>query len=241
MHAQFLCSLLMFLRIRCLIPKVFINQSYFFETTMLPIIIPTISPNPYPTKTIFQPNSKRDPTESRLWLEIEGEVGEESETQHIFDHGFPHKPRFLTNELFSNVWNCFPCGIELVRLLWETLNHSRKVSCAKCGGIYPESLFWERSNDSSIVRFPKDGGMCPVRMLLERFSIWSPFKSPMDSGISPTNILLEISMALKNSWSLMYTVSRPLFVILNENIISISKTCVPTLQDVSSLLYISGQ
>ena len=50
MHAQFLCSLLMFLRIYCLIPKVFINQSYFFEATMLPVIIPMISPNPYPTK-----------------------------------------------------------------------------------------------------------------------------------------------------------------------------------------------
>ena len=152
---------------------------------MFPIIIPMISPNPYPTKTIFQPNSKRDPTHSWLCSEIEGGGGEESETQHFFDNGFPHKPKFPSNELIPNVLNCFPWGIEPVRLLWETLNHSRKESCTSYGGISPENLFWERSNDSKSIRFPKDGGMCPVRMLLERLSILRPFKSPMDSGISP--------------------------------------------------------
>ena len=57
MHAQFLCFILMFLRICCLIPKVLINQSYFFEATMLPIIIPMISPNPCPTKFKERPDT----------------------------------------------------------------------------------------------------------------------------------------------------------------------------------------
>ena len=67
--------------------------------------------NYFPTK--FEERPCRIPT----LIRNEGEVGEESETQHFFDNGFPHKPRFPTNELFSNVSNCFPCGIELVRLL----------------------------------------------------------------------------------------------------------------------------
>ena len=138
-----------------------------------------INPKPYPTKTIFQPNSEGDTAESWICLEVEGTGSEESETQHFFDNGLPHKPKFPINDLFSNVSNCFPCGIEPVSWLWETLNHSRKVSYVSCDGISPKSLFWERSNDSSMVRFPIDGGMCPVRMLLERFSIRSLFKSPM--------------------------------------------------------------
>ena len=48
--------------------------------------------------------------------------------------------------------------------------------------------------------------MCPVRMLLERLSILRYFKSPIDSRISPTNLLLDISMALKKSWTLLYTI-----------------------------------
>ena len=46
-----------------------INQVFFFAT-ILPIISPIIGPNPYPTKTIFQPNST-------LHTEIEGECGDE--------------------------------------------------------------------------------------------------------------------------------------------------------------------
>ena len=97
-------------------------------------------------------------------------VKNKKKIQRFFDNGFPHKPKFPFNELFLNVSNCFPCGIYLfdkyfpcgikpMRLLWETLNHSRKVSFASCGRICPKSLFWERSNDSNIVRFPKDGGI----------------------------------------------------------------------------------
>ena len=139
--SQFLCSLLLYLRLHCFIPKVFMNQSCFLVTTILPIITPMISPNPYPTRTIFQPKSKRNPVESWLCSEIEGEGGEELKFQHFFDNGFPHKPKFPWNEPFSNVSNCFPCGIEPVRLLWETLNHSRKVSCANCCGISLKAYF----------------------------------------------------------------------------------------------------
>ena len=163
----------------------FINKWRFIVGTVSPCITPTISPNPFPTKTIFQPISKKDLIESWLCLEIKGEDGEESDTQHFFDNGFSHKPKFPPKELFSNVSNCFPCGIEPVRLLWETLNHSRKVSAASSSGISPYNLFWERSSDSSFVRFPKDGGMCPMRILLEQLSIIRPFKSPTDFGISP--------------------------------------------------------
>ena len=113
---KFYVPLLTFFCTRCLIPKVFINHSCFLVATMLSIITPTISPNPYPIKTIFQPSSKKYSVESLFFSKTVGKGGEESEFQHFFDNGFPHKPKFPSNELFSNVSNCFPYGIKPVRL-----------------------------------------------------------------------------------------------------------------------------
>ena len=52
---------------------------------------------------------------------------------HLFDNGFPHNPKFPSNELLSNVSNWLPCGIGPVSWLCETLKDARKwdVSVAK--------------------------------------------------------------------------------------------------------------
>jgi hypothetical protein len=83
---------------------------------MGPIITPTTNPNSYPITTIFQPNSNGDP-ESWLASKIECLKGALSEFPHFFVNGFPHNPGLSSNELFSNVSNCFPCGIGPARLL----------------------------------------------------------------------------------------------------------------------------
>ena len=57
-------SSIIVLVVLCVISKAFINQSSFLVVAMLPIITPTMNPNPYPTKSIFHPNSKRNPGES---------------------------------------------------------------------------------------------------------------------------------------------------------------------------------
>ena len=105
-------SSIIVLDVLCVISKAFFNQSSFLVVAMLPIITPTMNPNPYPTKSIFHPNSKRNPGESRVRLKT---AGEESKSQHFFGNGYPHKPKFPSKEIVSNVLNCFPSSIELVR------------------------------------------------------------------------------------------------------------------------------
>ena len=51
-------SSIIVLDVLCVISKAFFNQSSFLVVAMLPIITPTMNPNPYPTKSIFHPNSK---------------------------------------------------------------------------------------------------------------------------------------------------------------------------------------
>ena len=155
----------MFLRTHCCIPKVFINQSGFFFCHNIANHLSNHRSKSIPNQNYFPTKFN---TSYRNWRRMWWRI--KKKFQRFFDNGFPHKPKFPFNELFLNVSNCFPCGIYLfdkyfpcgikpMRLLWETLNHSRKVSFASCGRICPKSLFWERSNDSNIVRFPKDGGI----------------------------------------------------------------------------------
>ena len=130
-------SSLMFLRTHCRIPKVFISQSGFFLPQYCQSSVQIHIQNYFPTKFNTSFRNWR-----RMWWRIKKKI------QRFFDNGFPHKLKFPFNELFLNVSNCFPCGIYFfdkyfpcgikpMKLLWETLNHSKKVSFASCGRIYP--------------------------------------------------------------------------------------------------------
>ena len=90
-----------------LIPNKFTSQSSFLALILWPITSPIIKALPYPITTNVQSISIEDLEYSGFSLKVKG-----GDPSHFLDTMFPHNPKFSSNELFRNVSNWFPRGMD---------------------------------------------------------------------------------------------------------------------------------